>query len=238
MKGDWKRAGWFFIKDDRKSADRVRRKRYRHDVSNRVRSLEDCPECVKQGLPKPGRARRESWCEGLCKKHAKEKGLKKPESIRKACGRQGKASTQCKKKEKDRRKGYHNCKQKGAAKEEGKCTSKRCRTGVASPKGHEQDLEEKASEVSDPHVRKKVKVKKEPKVIAEATITKGADEGAAGCSIPKRSKRLTRFGCPLLNTQRHPPLKLPEHEKDTERQGDPWLKDGGVQPRRPTTTIN
>ena len=43
----------------------------------------------------------------------------------------------------------------------------------------------------------KVKVKKEPKVTAEATITNGADEGAAGCSIPKRSKRLTRCGCPF-----------------------------------------
>ena len=42
-----------------------------------------------------------------------------------------------------------------------------------------------------------VKVKKEPKVIAEGTITKGADEGAAGCSIPKRLKRLTRCGCPF-----------------------------------------
>ena len=74
-------------------------------------------------------------------------------------------------------------------------------------------------------VRKKVKVKKEPKVIAEATITKGADEGAAGCSIPKRLKRLTRFGCPLLNTQTHPPLELPEHEKDTEMQNEQEPRD-------------
>ena len=31
-------------------------------------------------------------------------------------------------------------------------------------------------------------VKKEPKVTAEATLTNGADEGAAVCSIPNRSK--------------------------------------------------
>ena len=37
-------------------------------------------------------ARRESWCEGHCLKHANEKGLKKPESTWKACGDQAKKS--------------------------------------------------------------------------------------------------------------------------------------------------
>ena len=104
-----------------------------------------------------GLAQGAKWCEGYCKKHAREKGFEKPKKT--------KIMTKVKVKKET-----------------------------------------------------KVKVKKEPKVIAEATITKGADEGAAGCSIPKRLKRLTRFGCPLLNTQTHPPLELPEHEKDTEMQ--------------------
>jgi hypothetical protein len=32
-------------------------------------------------------------------------------------------------------------------------------------------------------------------------------------------RRVTAL-CPLLNTQTHPPLELPEHEKDTEMQSD------------------
>ena len=47
------------------------------------------------------------------------------------------------------------------------------------------------------------------------------EEGEAGCTIPKCLKRTRIFG-DLSNTQRHPPLELPddEHEKDTEMQGD------------------
>ena len=49
----------------------------------------------------------------------------------------------------------------------------------------------------------------------------GEEGEAAGCTSPKLLKSLTRFG-EFSNTQRHPPLDLPddEHEEDTEMQGD------------------
>lgn len=89
--------------------------------------------------------------------------------------------------------------------------------GLKDPKG-------KKSHKAKVKKETKVKVKKEPKVTAEATITNGADEGAAGCSIPNRSKRLTRFGCPLLNKPRDAPKAIqmtvkrkPETKEDDAR---------------------
>jgi hypothetical protein len=122
MKNSWKSAGWIFHPDNRKADARTRKKRrnrHRKDHPLRKQRIwKPCPTCVEQGLAKPCKAQTDAWCQGLCKKHAREKG-------------------------------YQNCKQKGAAKKDGKCTSKRRRTAVASPKRDEQDLEDRASEVSD-----------------------------------------------------------------------------------------
>jgi hypothetical protein len=78
-------------------------------------------------------------------------------------------------------------------------------------------------EGTDPVLQKEVK-KKTKKRTGRASENAAeedlGEEGEAGCSIPNRLKRPPRFGCPLLNTQTHPPLELPEDEKDTEMQSD------------------
>ena len=63
---------------------------------NRVRvrrPLPVCPDCDEQGLP--GRAQTNIWCKGLCRVHARKKGLKEP--LRKKCQ---KNSEKCLKKSK------------------------------------------------------------------------------------------------------------------------------------------
>ena len=47
---------------------------YAERPRKRIRNRPDCKECVKQGLK--GLAQNAKWCEGYCKKHAREKGLK------------------------------------------------------------------------------------------------------------------------------------------------------------------
>ena len=49
-------------------------------VRSRQRLLAQCPECVEQGVAAPSSVRNEVWCEGLCWKHARERGLKPPPS--------------------------------------------------------------------------------------------------------------------------------------------------------------
>ena len=52
-----------------------------NDERPRVRIRPKCKDCVKQGLQRP--ARSETWCKGLCKKHAGQKGLKDPKEKQK-----------------------------------------------------------------------------------------------------------------------------------------------------------
>ena len=72
-----------------------------------------------------------------------------------------------------------------------------------------------------PYGREEKETKKRTGRVSENAAKEdlGEEGEAAGCNIPKRLKRLRRFG-ELSNTQRHPPLELDEHEKDTEMQGD------------------
>ena len=73
-----------------------------------------------------------------------------------------------------------------------------------------------------PAVKSKSDVDEEHEDTSQNLASPNRDEQeAAGCTMPKRLKSIGRFG-ELSNTQRHPPLELPddEHEKDTEMQGD------------------
>jgi hypothetical protein len=73
----WKAAGWNFHADKRK-ADTRPRKRHREDNpfrNQKKRIRKACPTCVEQGLAKPCFMQTFAWCEGHCKKHAKEKDV-------------------------------------------------------------------------------------------------------------------------------------------------------------------
>ena len=91
--GQWKAACWVFYADKR-AAIRSRHRQRKDDPfrTRPTRIRKACPTCVEHALAKPCFAQTDSWCEGYCKKHAKEKGLKKPERRRKACGDQAKKS--------------------------------------------------------------------------------------------------------------------------------------------------
>ena len=64
MKNEWKKLGHKFVADTRNYAERPR---------VRVRVRKACPDCAEQDLP--GKAQNMIWCMGLCKNHAKKKGL-------------------------------------------------------------------------------------------------------------------------------------------------------------------
>ena len=73
-----------------------------------------------------------------------------------------------------------------------------------------------------PAVKSKSDVDEEHEDTSQNLASPNRDEQeAAGCTMPKRLKRLSTFG-ELCKTQRHLPLELPddEDEKDTEMQGD------------------
>jgi len=78
---EWRRGN-----DHRNDKDRNR-------VRRRVRHFPVCPDCDEQGLLT--RATTNIWCKGLCKAHARKKGLKEP--LRKKCQ---KNSEKCLKKSK------------------------------------------------------------------------------------------------------------------------------------------
>ena len=92
----WKISCWIFHPDRRKTDLRPRH-RHRQDKPCLGRTRKACPTCVEQGLARPRLARR-GWCEGHCKNHAKEKGLKKPEGTNKACADEAKTSKATKQK--------------------------------------------------------------------------------------------------------------------------------------------
>ena len=68
---EWKDGKWEYSLDERNYDDRprVRTGRMRHK----------CKDCVKQGLNRL--AQNFAWCNGLCKMHARQKGLKDPKKI-------------------------------------------------------------------------------------------------------------------------------------------------------------
>ena len=66
----WKNARVVLLPDRRSDAER-----------GRVRTRPVCADCAKEGAK--SKAQRATWCEGLCKKHARKHGLTHPP--KKAC---------------------------------------------------------------------------------------------------------------------------------------------------------
>ena len=209
---EWENDKWKYSLDVRNYPERPR-------VRHRTRP--NCKECVHQGLK--GLAHNDAWCKGFCKMHAKQRGLKEPNH---------RTKPNCKECVQQGLKGLaHNdpwCK--------GFCKMHARQKGLKEPKNKKETKVKKESECKDKvcahqartevekEVKKKTK-KRTGRVSENAAKEDLGEEGEAGCTIPKRLKRLTRFGCPLLNTQTHPPLELPEHEKDTEMQNEQEPRD-------------
>ncbi len=72
----WKRAGVALLPDKRSDAERMRTRTRTHHLRRPV-----CPDCAKEGAK--SKAQTETWCDGLCKKHARKHGLTPPP--KKAC---------------------------------------------------------------------------------------------------------------------------------------------------------
>ena len=141
----------------------------------RLRGL--CPVCEILGVKKQGRR---GWANGLCISCARCNGCMEPRKSRNRRHHKKEMPSEKKPKEK---------KPKVKKEPKEKKPNHYPKDSVASRHQDRDNMSE--------GLNANVKVKKEPKVIAEGTITKGADEGAAGCSITKRLKRLTRCGCPF-----------------------------------------
>jgi hypothetical protein len=155
-------------------------------------------------MAEPRLARPEVWCDSFCWKHAREKGLKPPPST---AGKNKKPQKKCKK-----------WAQQANAKKDPDLIEEEDEGTEFEEKAEKNTKGKKATSIKN-EVKKKTK-KRTGRASENAAKEDLGEEGEAGCSIPNRSKRFPRFGCPLLNTQTHPPLELPEHEKDTEMQSD------------------
>ena len=94
MKKEWKAAGWIFPPGyDTRTRAQGRRKRCRKDKNDRQRKQRKrrppCLACVEQGLLVPKVAQCNAWCQGLCWKHARDKGLEEPKRKKEGVRRAG-----------------------------------------------------------------------------------------------------------------------------------------------------